>query len=215
MPAEVYVETGSKKVFVCAVGFPGWCRSGKDENAAMAALAAYAERYSPVAERAGARFARRPSFAVVERVAGSGATDFGVPDRVPALDHEPLTARQRRRLVRLLSAAWERFDEVVGAAPATLRKGPRGGGRDRDAIVEHVLGAEASYGRSIGLRLRQPDLADRAGIEANRVAILDVITAGVAADRKWPTGYAARRIAWHVLDHAWEIEDKGEPAPSS
>ena len=23
--------------------------------------------------------------------------------------------------------------------------------------------------------------------------------------------YAARRIAWHVLDHAWEIEDSSEP----
>ena len=25
----------------------------------------------------------------------------------------------------------------------------------------------------------------------------------------WPVRYAIRRCAWHVLDHAWEIEDKG------
>ena len=25
---------------------------------------------------------------------------------------------------------------------------------------------------------------------------------------KWPPRYAARRIAWHALDHAWEIEDR-------
>jgi len=25
---------------------------------------------------------------------------------------------------------------------------------------------------------------------------------------RWPARYAIRRIAWHVLDHAWEIEDK-------
>ncbi len=24
--------------------------------------------------------------------------------------------------------------------------------------------------------------------------------------------YAARRIAWHALDHAWEVEDRTEPA---
>ena len=29
-----------------------------------------------------------------------------------------------------------------------------------------------------------------------------------AVDWKWPPRYAARRLAWHVLDHAWEIEDK-------
>ena len=211
MAVPVYVERGSKKAFACSVAFPGWCRSGKNEEAALEALAAYAERYAPVAERAGARFSRRPTFDVVERVDGTGATDFGVPDRVPAVDGEPLSAAQRRRLAALMSASWAVYDEVVAVAPATLRKGPRGGGRDRDKIVDHVLGAEASYGRSIGLRLRQPDPSDREAVEANRTALLDVITVGVPADKRWPTGYAARRIAWHVLDHAWEIEDKSEP----
>ena len=28
----------------------------------------------------------------------------------------------------------------------------------------------------------------------------------------WPPRYAARRVAWHVLDHAWEMQDRGEPA---
>jgi hypothetical protein len=28
----------------------------------------------------------------------------------------------------------------------------------------------------------------------------------------WPHRYAARRMAWHVLDHLWEIEDKSAPA---
>ena len=31
------------------------------------------------------------------------------------------------------------------------------------------------------------------------------------ADRRWTARYAARRIAWHALDHAWEIEDRSEP----
>jgi hypothetical protein len=28
------------------------------------------------------------------------------------------------------------------------------------------------------------------------------------ARRRWTTRYAAHRIAWHALDHAWEIEDR-------
>ena len=27
----------------------------------------------------------------------------------------------------------------------------------------------------------------------------------------WTIRYAARRIAWHVLDHAWEMTDRTEP----
>ena len=33
---------------------------------------------------------------------------------------------------------------------------------------------------------------------------------GTDADPKWPVRYWIRRTAWHVLDHAWEIEDKSE-----
>jgi hypothetical protein len=25
---------------------------------------------------------------------------------------------------------------------------------------------------------------------------------------RWPARYYVRRAAWHVLDHAWEIEDR-------
>jgi len=34
-PIPVYIESGAKKVFACAVDFPGWCRSGKDEASAL------------------------------------------------------------------------------------------------------------------------------------------------------------------------------------
>jgi len=30
----------------------------------------------------------------------------------------------------------------------------------------------------------------------------------VAPGKKWTVRYAARRIAWHVLDHAWEMQDR-------
>jgi hypothetical protein len=107
------------------------------------------------------------------------------------------------------------LDRVAAGAPAKLRKGPRGGGRDRDAVVTHVLDAEASYARKLGLRFRPPAPGDKKAIAEAREAILGVLrrtSSGVPPGEKgWPPRYAARRIAWHVLDHAWEIEDKSEP----
>jgi hypothetical protein len=153
---------------------------------------------------------------VVERVPGNATTDFGAPGMVPEGDAQPLTGEEADRLAALVEASWTVFDRVVGGAPAELRKGPRGGGRDRDKIVDHVLGAEVAYASKIGLKHRQPDRQDGAAVQAVRQAILEVL--GVAstgeplAPKGWPARYAAGRIAWHVLDHAWEIEDRSEPA---
>jgi len=107
----------------------------------------------------------------------------------------------------LLEASWKYLDQVVAKAPASLRKGPRGGGRDRDAMFDHVLGAEAMYARAIGVRPKQPDGRDRTAVRAFRNAILDGL-ANPDPAAKWPAAYAARRTAWHALDHAWEIEDR-------
>jgi len=108
----------------------------------------------------------------------------------------------------------EVFDQVVGGAPAELRKGPRGGGRDRDAIVAHVIGAEGAYASKLGISLPAPAPGDLAAVAALREALLDVLrspSAGAPVVQKgWPQRYGARRIAWHVLDHAWEIEDRSD-----
>ena len=67
----------------------------------------------------------------------------------------------------------------------------------------------------MGLRVARPSRADRRSIEAMRSAMLDLL--GQPSDgsplggRKWPPRYAADRIAWHALDHAWEMEDRTEP----
>lgn len=195
---NVYVEIGTKKLFACAVDWPGWCRSAKTEEAALEALAAYADRYRDVADEAGVRFPARVNFEVVERLDGDATTDFGAPGRVPDLDRIDLTAAQGKRLAALVDAAWTCFDRTVARAPAELRKGPRGGGRDTSAIVDHVLEAERSYARQLGLKGARTDL---------RSDILDAIRRGQG--ERWPARYGARRIAWHVLDHQWEIEDRG------
>lgn len=145
---------------------------------------------------------------------GSATTDFGAPGAIPKGDAKALTALEAKRLAALVRAAWAVFDQVVAEAPAELRKGPRGGGRDRDKMVDHVLDAEAAYAGKLGLRLAAPHRDDRAAIGAFRDAVINVL--GVTADGRaprekgWPHRYAARRIAWHALDHAWEIEDRSD-----
>jgi hypothetical protein len=215
-PIPVYLELGAKKVFACSIDFPGWCRSGKDEEAALEALASYAPRYAEVAKLAKAAFpSKATEFEIVERVKGKGATDFGVPHEIPKADAEPLTARQAARQVELMRAAWAVLDKVAKTAPAELRKGPRGGGRDRDKMLGHVLGAEASYARHLGVRHPEPELGDKKAIKALRDDIAAAL--GGASDgspvrpKGWPPRYAFRRIAWHVLDHAWEMQDRGRP----
>src|SRR5918999_1543267 len=216
----VYVEAGDKKVFACSIDFPGWCRAGKTEELALEALAGYAPRYAEVAERAKAPFPApatvRERLEVVERVKGDGATDFGVPHKIPEADAEPLTARQAARQVELLRAAWAFLEEVARASPAELRKGPRGGGRDRDKMLDHVLGAEAAYARQLGVKHPQPRVGDRKAIEALRDDLAEALRG--ASDgtprtpKGWPPRYALRRIPWHVLDHAWEMQDRRDPA---
>jgi hypothetical protein len=212
----IYVESGDKKVFACSIDFPGWCRGAKSEELALEALADYAARYAEVAKRATVAFPAPASagdrFEIVERVKGKGATDFGIPHEIPKADAEPLTARQASRQVELLRASWALLDEVAKASPAELRKGPRGGGRDRDKMLDHVLGAEAAYGRKVGVKHPQPKLGDTRAVEALRDDLADAL--GGASDgsplvpKGWPPRYALRRIAWHVLDHAWEMQDR-------
>jgi hypothetical protein len=205
---HVYLEVGKQRVFACTFDWPGWCRSGRNEVQALEALRAAAARYAVAAREAGFNLPGL-EFEVVERLPGSATTDFGAPGAIPARDSAPLEADEARRLGRLVQAAWTVLDRVVAGAPAELRKGPRGGGRDRDKIVEHVLGSESAYASRLGLRLAQPELRDTAQVNAFRAAILQALQSP-PPDSKWPIRYAARRIAWHALDHAWEIEDRTE-----
>jgi hypothetical protein len=137
-----------------------------------------------------------------------------VPDGVPDVDLEPLDETLLQRYADVLGAAWRVFDRVTADAPPVLRKGPRGGGRDRDDIVRHVAESERSYARSVGVRFTPTQFAAQGGQHAMRAQIIAALRDGgrsaPTVERGWPARYAARRIAWHVLDHAWEIEDKGD-----
>ncbi len=217
----VCLEVNPKQTFASALDWPGWCRAGRDESAALEALTSYALRYAPVAGHAGVTFPPTAAFDVVERLPGGPTTAFAAPEcRRPfpqttaEAERAKVTPAAARRLAGLVTAAWATLDELAAASPAGLRKGPRGGGRDRDQLIGHVIGAEAAYARKLGVKLKQPAIDDIAAIEELRDAVAAVLRGpsdgSPVVPSGWTTRYAARRIAWHVLEHAWEMQDRAE-----
>ena len=205
------VEHTSRRSFASALEWPGWSRSGRTPEAAVEALLEAAPRYSLVAARAGLDLPVGPLAGdVVQALPGDATTEFGAPSATFDADRAPADARDSARIVALLRAAWDTFAATAASAPATLRKGPRGGGRDTAKIVEHVVGAEQAYARQIGLRIAAPDPADLPAVAAMRAMMLESLAGPSNGEplAKWTQRYAARRIAWHALDHAWEIEDR-------
>jgi hypothetical protein len=198
-PLRIYLETGKRWVFAAALDWPGWCRRDTSEEAALDTLLEYAGRYSKAVGVA----VSTDSVEVVGGVATrSGMADFGAPGSVGPWDSEPLSARELRRHLSLLQASWAYLDAVATVSPAELRKGPRGGGRDRDAILNHVQEAERAYAPKIGCRV-----VPRTPWHEQRTMILAGLRTA-PANSAWPVRYTIRRLAWHILDHAWEMEDR-------
>jgi hypothetical protein len=211
----VYLERGPKRTFACAVDWPGWCRVARGDEAALETLAAYAPRYARAVARAGLKLpaVSVADIDVIAEVKGTPITDFGVPEMPLAADFEPVSAAQAKRMAAVLVAAWEELDHVAAHSPASLRKGPRGGGRDRDAMVSHVVEAERSYARKLDVRMTAAEWRD-GGIVDLRRRIVDAVSrpsdGRPAVERGWPVRYMVRRTAWHVLDHVWEMEDRSD-----
>ena len=203
---RVVIETGQKKVFASAIDFPGWCRSARSESAATDLLLGYRERYAQIASSAGVELPSEAHITVIQRVQGNATTDFGAPAIVAEIEQGTGSPEQNQTYGSLLLATWKSFDVVSSGAPSILRKGPRGGGRDSEGVVEHVNTVEQAYIGKLGIKGGR-EVADR------RQLILDDITAGrsVHTAKEWPSLYAARRITWHVLDHLWEIQDRSTP----
>jgi hypothetical protein len=221
-PVLVTIEHTPKKTFATAADWPGWSRSGKTEAAALEALAASAPRYAAIAEAEQRRFQRDvgvDDFEVVERIPGSAGTKFGVPSHPTEHDARPTDADEAARLAGLVAAAWAHFDRTAAAAPEELRKGPRGGGRNTSKVIGHVMEADRAYANQIGIKIVEFAPDDRAAIGTMRDQMLEVLRAArdgePLAGRRWPARYAAHRIAWHALDHAWEIEDRSTPEPTA
>ena len=158
----------------------------------------------------------------MERLKGDATTDFGAPGRAPKADDRPLDAAELKRQIKLWRACQNAFDAAAAAAKGKeLAKGPRGGGRELDAIVAHVLDADGSYLRLIGGRFMPAKGQSAAkAMPEQREVIVEALTASARGeppayprrvDRYWSARYFVRRSAWHALDHAWEIEDRTAP----
>jgi hypothetical protein len=219
---DVYLEIGKKRTFAGALDWPGWCRIGRDEDSALQNLFDYGQRYAHIVSATRLGFhapADVSAFVVVERLEGNTTTDFGAPDVAPSSDTRPVDDADLHRFQTLLKAYWRSFDMAVRAAVGKeLRTGPRGGGRDLEGITRHVLGAERGYLARLAWKLKKneaEDLSDE--LEQNRQAVLNALTAAAHGEVPargprggiiWTPRYFVRRVAWHVLDHIWEIEDR-------
>lgn len=219
---DVYLEVGRKRVFAGAVDWAGWCRSGRTEETALEALAHYGRRYAAVVS--GSKLGFSPprgtsAFTLVERVKGDASTDFGAPSIAPAADSRRMDGSALARARKLLQACWTAFDGAVEEGTGKeLRKGPRGGGRDLPQIAGHVIGADAAYLGRLGTKFRVDEEGDPlAELPGIRSAILETLSSvasggvpstGPRGGARWTPRYFVRRSAWHVLDHAWEIEDR-------
>jgi hypothetical protein len=217
----IYLEQGQKRTFAGAIEWPGWCRGGRDAESAIGELVAYGPRYAQVLQTRSIAFQapEEPSaLSVAEQLTGTTTTDFGAPDVAPAADSRPLDAAELDRLRLILEACWAAFDAAVVAAEGReLRRGPRGGGRDREGIVEHVMGAEQGYLGRLAWKRPQAGGDLSAQLSATHEAALAALAAagrgelperGPRGGTIWAPRYYVRRVAWHVLDHLWELEDR-------
>jgi len=210
------LEQGKRKrVVACAFDWPGWDRSARIGEDALAVLAAYRPRYAEVAELAGfgAEFSATGELKVVEQIEGIGMTDYyGVSGRAATPERDPMTEAEFDRKIGLLRASWRTFDRAAARVSPELRKGPRGGGWDKQKIIRHVNGAEIDeFAPKVGVRVPLETRDDPRVLRAYRDTFVEEIRQHHArghSARSWALQFLIRRCAWHMLDHAWELEDR-------
>ena len=213
---RVTLEIGpkSKKVVAVAPDWPGLERGAKAEEAAIESLQSYLPRYAQVAKLAGmdAAYAASTTVDVVEHYPGTGSTDFwGISFAFSGIDLQYMASEELARELTLMQACWAFFDAVRLRVSAELKKGPRGGGRNRDHIVRHTFLTEQDWAAKIGVATTQGAMLADEGLRAHRDAYCKAIQAFHAEGkmaRTWPLRFLIRHTAFHTLDHAWEMEDK-------
>jgi len=179
----------------------------------------YAPRYARVVKGLGFEAPTAiEQLEIRERLQGDASTDMGsLSGNAPTYDSKPLHQQDHEQLIRILEACWQALDRAARTAHGKeLRKGSRGGGRKLDDIVQHVLDGQGGYLRR--LEYKRDKQAEK-DARLSRKAMLEALAAsrrgevpkeGPRGGKRWTGRYFVRREAWHVLDHAWEIEDRSQ-----
>ncbi len=152
---------------------------------------------------------------VTEDRIGTGSTDFwGISFSPCAAEQGAMEEAELERRIRILQASWAFFDGVAARVSPEMRKGPRGGGRDRDRIISHTIRVESEdFAKQVGLRIPEGAALTPDGLRQHRetyVAAMRAYHAGEVTPRmrSWTLPFLIRHSAFHTLDHAWEMEDK-------
>jgi hypothetical protein len=219
MSVRTVIERGpkGKRSVAFSLDWPGWSRGAKTAEAALETLESYRHRYRPVAvlARQARDFDDAGPLEIVEDKIGTGSTDFWGISFSPSSDEEgPMDGPALERAITLLEACWAFFDDVAGRVSPEMRKGPRGGGRDRDRIIRHTIRTESEdFGKRLGLRIPEESALPPEGLRRHRESYVAAMRAYHAGEidrpmRTWTLPYLIRHSAFHTLDHAWEMEDK-------
>ena len=215
MPVRTVIERGpkGKRSVAFGIDWPGWSRGAKSAELAVRTR----ERYRPVARLAGMTraFAAAGPLEIVEDKVGTGSTDFwGISFSPCAAEHGPMSEADLERGITLLRACWAFFDGVAARVSPEMRKGPRGGGRDRDRIIRHTIRTESEdFAKQVGLRISEGAALTPDGLQLHRETYVAAMRAYNAGEvnrrmRSWTLPFLIRHSAFHTLDHAWEMEDK-------
>jgi len=219
MPVRTVIERGpkDKRSVAFSLDWPGWSRGAKTVELALTTLEFYRERYRPVASLAGmsVEFDAAGPLEVVEDKVGTGSTDFwGISFSPSAAEQGSMGEAELERGITLLRASWAFFDGVAARVSPEMRKGPRGGGRDRDQIIRHTIRTESEdFAKQVGLRIPERAALTPDGLRQHREAYVAAMCAYNAGEvtrrmRSWTLPFLIRHSAFHTLDHAWEMEDK-------
>lgn len=226
MAVRTVIEHGTrdKRSVAFSLDWPGWNRGAKSAALALETLESYRERYRPVAVLAGMaeEFDEAGPLEVVEDRVGTGSTDFwGISFSPSSTEHGALDESDLERKLTLLQACWAFFDGVAARVSPEMRRGPRGGGRDRNRIIRHTIRTESEdFAKQVGLRIPEEAALSPEGLRQHRETYLAAIRAYNAGKvdkkmRSWTLPFLIRHSAFHTLDHAWEMEDKDLTGESS
>jgi hypothetical protein len=226
MSVRTVIERGpkGKRSVAFNIDWPGWSRGARTAELALETLESYRERYRPVVSLAGMarEFDAAGSLEIVEDRVGTGSTDFwGISFSPSSAEQGPMSETELERKIVLLRACWAFFDGVAARVSPEMRKGPRGGGRNRDRIIRHTIRTESEdFAKQVGLRVPEEAALTPDGLREHREAYIAAMRAYNAGEvrrrmRSWTLPFLIRHSAFHTLDHAWEMEDKDLSAESS